>query len=195
MDVSRWDRERWRRMARGFLKMKNASEDCCRPLFEEAEDLLLSRIRPAYVFRVFPLAFSSEGVALSGSTLVLPGASIRRHLEGCLQGILLCATLGAGAESALRVARAREMALAAVTDAVASAMTELLCDDAQEEILFSLGVENATSRFSPGYGDLGLEVQGEFLRCVDAHRRLGVSLSEGGLLLPRKTVTAVIGVK
>ena len=50
-----------------------------------------------------------------------------------------------------------------------------------------------TWRFSPGYGDLPLETQGDFLRTVDAEKRLGVTLSPGGLCIPTKTVTAVIG--
>ncbi len=191
------DPRRWRKMARGFLKMKNASEDCCLSLFEEAEALLLPRLRQAFAFRVFPLVFSAEKIRARGSTLILTGNAIRSHLKDCDRAAFFCATLGAGVESALAIAQAKDMALAMVADAVASALTELLCDDVQEQILSSLNVapSHATSRFSPGYGDLSLTIQKDLLQVLDARRRLGVSLSEGGLLLPRKTVTAVIGIK
>ena len=48
-------------------------------------------------------------------------------------------------------------------------------------------------RFSPGYGDLPLDVQSPLLALTDATRRLGVTLSESNLMNPLKSVTAVIG--
>ena len=49
-------------------------------------------------------------------------------------------------------------------------------------------------RFSPGYGDLPIEVQKDFLPLLDAERRLGITLSESCLMAPSKSVTAIIGV-
>ena len=50
-----------------------------------------------------------------------------------------------------------------------------------------------TARFSPGYGDLPLDCQAQFCATLDAARRIGLTVSSSGLLLPRKSVTAVIG--
>ena len=51
-----------------------------------------------------------------------------------------------------------------------------------------------TSRFSPGYGDLPLSVQPLFLDTVDAVRRIGLHMTPGDLMVPRKSVTALLGV-
>ena len=186
-------------MALGFLKMKGADQKDWLPLAERGEELLFSHgcDRPLYCYRAFPLAFSQEEIRWEGSTLSLKGLSIRKHLEGCSLGLLFCLTLGRGADRAICKAQAEDMALAVVSDALASAMTECACDEAQKEILSeeSFACYEATSRFSPGYGDLSLDCQKEILGVLDASRRLGVSVSEGGLLLPRKSVTAVIGLK
>jgi hypothetical protein len=64
---------------------------------------------------------------------------------------------------------------------------------AEQEILTHFPDEFPTWRFSPGYGDLPLALQGDFLRTLGAEKRLGVTLSAGGLCIPTKTVTAVIG--
>lgn len=186
-------------MALGFLRMKSAAEEEWLPLVQRGEKLLLSHgcDAPGRVYRVFPLQKEEGGIRFVGSTLCLAGRSAASHLEGCSLGLLLCVSLGQGADRALRKAQAEDMALAVVTDALASAMAECACDEAQEEILQESAFSSycATSRYSPGYGDLGLEYQGDFLKVLDATRRLGVSVSPGGLLLPRKTVTAFLGLK
>lgn len=49
-------------------------------------------------------------------------------------------------------------------------------------------------RFSPGYGDFPLSAQKEILDGLEAGKRIGITLTEGYLMMPSKSVTAVIGV-
>ena len=156
-------------------------------------DALLKAARPRYTYRVCPIRETEAGVACTGTTLLLTGRDIAAHLAGCDRAVLLCATLSAGADNAIRSAGVRDVLEGMMTDAMASALTEQLCDAAEAEILAGLPDVYTTWRFSPGYGDLPLETQGDFLRAVDAEKRLGVTLSPGGLCIPTKTVTAVIG--
>lgn len=157
------------------------------------EKRLLAASRPRYVYLVTPLRFTDAGVICEGTALTLTGHDIAAHLQGCSRVILLCATLSAGADTAIRVASAEDVLAGMMTDAMASALTEQLCDAAEEEILANFAGFYATWRFSPGYGDLPLETQGDFLRTLNAEKRLGVTLSPGGLCIPTKTVTAIIG--
>ena len=46
-------------------------------------------------------------------------------------------------------------------------------------------------RRSPGYGDLPLELSREIITCLDAPRKLGVSITDSNLLVPSKSVTAI----
>ena len=48
-------------------------------------------------------------------------------------------------------------------------------------------------RFSPGYGDLPLTLQPEICAALDVQRRLGIHVTESLLMIPSKSVTAVIG--
>ena len=157
------------------------------------EKKLLSAIQPRYTYQVCPLTFAPEGVICEGTELILSGSDILRHLEGCSHAVLFCATLSAGADTAIRIAGTQDVLEGMMTDAFASALTEQLCDAAEQEILSRFPDKYATWRFSPGYGDLPLETQGDFLRALNAEKRLGVTLSPGGLCIPTKTVTAVIG--
>ena len=50
-------------------------------------------------------------------------------------------------------------------------------------------------RYSPGFGDLPITVQKEFLNLLDAGRRMGITLGESFLMAPSKSVTAIIGLE
>ena len=59
----------------------------------------------------------------------------------------------------------------------------------------SRGAERLTKqRFSPGYGDLGLENQNVIHSLLDLGR-LGITLSSRCMLIPEKSVTAIAGIE
>lgn len=162
-------------------------------LADECEAALLRAVKPRCIHRVFPLRLQENGILCEGSTLLLTGEDIRRHLAGCSHGILFCATLSAGADGEIRRAAQADITAGVMTDAMASALIEQVCDLAEQEMLTDLPDFHAAWRFSPGYGDLPLGIQGTFLEAIDAGRRTGVCVSESGILTPRKSVTAIIG--
>ena len=51
-----------------------------------------------------------------------------------------------------------------------------------------------TGRYSPGYGDLPLELQPEILNLLDTSRRIGLMITGSVLMTPSKSVTAILGV-
>ena len=79
-----------------------------------------------------------------------------------------------------------------VVDGYASALVESLCDFAENEIF---GDAPRCKRFSPGYGDLPLDIQGELLSALSAENLLGITLTEKKMMIPAKSVTAIIGCK
>ena len=50
-------------------------------------------------------------------------------------------------------------------------------------------------RFSPGYADLPLEVGREIVKRLGADVRLGIGFTESGLMIPRKSVSAIVCVR
>ena len=160
-------------------------------VLEEARSLSRPRRKSAS----FPLRFTEDGAALEGTSLVLTGKDIVRHLSGAEEAVLFAVTLGAAAERRMLLYEKQDMIRAVLLDAAFSALVEEAADD-YEKIL----VEEAAARgfatnwrFSPGYGDLPLELQKGFARVLDLSRSIGVTVTENSLMIPRKTVTAVIG--
>lgn len=157
---------------------------------ERCERLLLQVARPRALWRLFDLL--PDGT-LAGTDYRPGGQDIRDHLRGCDQVILMAATLGAEAEALIRRAQKRDMADALILDAVGSAAIENVCDNLCADLAETLSPRCLTERFSPGYGDLPLSEQETIFRILELERRIGVSLTAGGLMIPQKSVTAFIG--
>ncbi len=137
----------------------------------------------------------SGGPLLKTPALLLPGEDIARHLAGCTACVLLAVTLGTAVEQLTRATETSDMALAVLVDGVASALVEY-ADEAQRLLRQKYGeqAKYLTARYSPGYGDFPIALQGEVLRLLDGPRAIGLTVSAGGLLLPRKSITALLGV-
>ena len=127
-------------------------------------------------------------------SLLLPGEDLRTHLKGCERAALFCATLGAGADALIRRAESGDMARALALDCAAAAAVEEVCDQIELELQAMFPGCSVPFRYSPGYGDLPLTLQGDLLALLDAPRRVGLTASASNILLPRKSVTAILGI-
>ena len=155
------------------------------------ETLMLRTARPRLVWRLFPLL--SDGT-LEGTDYRPAGEDIRAFLRTCGSVVLLAATLGSETESLIRRAAAARTADALILDAAGSAAIERVCDNFCADLAAALAPRFLTDRFSPGYGDMPLSDQHALFRVLDVSRRIGVSLSASALMIPQKSVTALIGV-
>jgi hypothetical protein len=176
-----------------YIGIRTVPDEKTAVLLDRYEEIVRSRLMPAYVWRESQLAFSTEGVYLSGLSVPLTGKSIQKLLNGCVRAVVLAATVSAEADRLIRQLSVSDMAAAVVVDALCSAAIEQVCDKAEIEIFGDMPKEQRTYRFSPGYGDLPLSTQPDICRVLDAQRRLGICVSETYLMNPVKSVTAVIG--
>ena len=168
------------------------SDAATETLVREAAEELEQTAQPRFVFRILPVTHSEEGVSLGA--VALPGAMAAQMLRGARQAAVFVCTLGAGFETLLRAYTARSMARAVALDACGSALVETGCDACEQALAARFPDQYLTDRFSPGYGDLPLSLQPELLALTDAQRRLGVTLTESLLMVPSKSVTAIVGI-
>lgn len=155
------------------------------------QDLLLKTARPRIVWRQFDLL--PDGT-LSGTGFRPGGNDVKALLRDCRQVVLMGATLGTEVEALLMRTQIQNMADAVILDCCASSAIENVCDNFCADLQAELAPAYLTDRFSPGYGDLPFSQQPDFCRILDMSRRIGVSLSPGGLMIPQKSVTALIGI-
>ena len=125
----------------------------------------------------------------------LPGTTLLQHLEGCAEAYLACGTIGPGLDALQRRVSVTSGADALIVQAVGAALIERYMDGVEDEIRAELAPgESLVTRYSPGYGDFPLEAQREILVILDTPRKIGVSLTDSLLMVPSKSVSAVIGV-
>lgn len=131
----------------------------------------------------------------SPSSLRLPGKDIAAHLAESVEVVLMAVTLGHGVDQELRRLSLTDPLGQVVFDAAATAMVEQLADETEAHIRNEAHERGlyCSWRFSPGYGDLPLDVQPDILGRLDATRRLGITLTASNLMVPTKSVTAVVG--
>ena len=152
-------------------------------------------VEPRHVRRVFPLEWvSADRFRIEGMDVV--SRNLSRNLRGCSEVCLMAATLGLGPDRLVQRAEALgKMSRAVILQAAAAAMIEAYCDDVNEEIRREAASKGLflRPRFSPGYGDFSLEHQTELFRILEVQKKIGVTLTGSLLMMPSKSVTAVIG--
>ena len=144
------------------------------------------------VFAVFDLSVRDDLCDLG--VFSVRSSSLAAHLAGCKRVILFAATLGARfdrelqKQSRLSPARAYELLMRGLRE------IERFCD----ALCASFSTEEGSllrKRFSPGYGDLSLEVQRDIFRVLEPAKHIGLSLSDSCVMTPSKSVTAFVGVE
>lgn len=143
----------------------------------------------------FEPSFLEEATFQDWPDLLLPGRDIAKNLKNADLVVLFAASLGIDIDRQISIYEHQSMTKALMLDACASSYIESICNICNQEVrdAFSpLGYKDLP-RFSPGYGDLPISLQNSFCQLLDTHRKIGLSCTGNHLLLPRKSVTAIIG--
>lgn len=170
---------------------------------------LQEAVTPRYIFREYPVEsiYTISGASPQGSVQAEPpllriagmeirSRSLARNLRGCEKVYLMAATLGIGPDRLIARASVTHMSRAVTLQAAAAAMIEAWCDEVNQKIIRAASEQGlyCRPRFSPGYGDFPLEYQQDFAQILRMQKEIGVSLTESLLMIPTKSVTAVIGI-
>lgn len=149
---------------------------------------------PRGTWRFFDIEVNPASVSFGGA-FCIEGKSLAELLRGCPRAVLMAITLGQPVDRLINRLQATSMSEAVALDACASVNADLFCDRVENEIIRSLGAgEFLTMRYSPGYGDIPLSESAKILAALDAYKKIGLSATFSGMLIPIKSITAVIGV-
>lgn len=162
-------------------------------LIDECEEEVRKIANPRYVYKVFDFEEVSDGIHFLGSNLVLTGNSIKNHLRNCEKAIAMAVTIGEGIDRQIRILSHTDLARSVVFDAFSSACVEQVCDKVEEILREEFNGYNLTFRFGIGYGDLALKHQKTFIKVLDATRQIGINVGTTDMMIPTKSVTAIIG--
>ncbi|MGI6005369.1 MAG: vitamin B12 dependent-methionine synthase activation domain-containing protein [Christensenellales bacterium] len=177
-----------------YMGVRGEATDEIKALVERAMLWVKDVARPKNTLVRADIAVEPGAVSAFGRRFA--SRDLAAHLEGCREAVFLAATLGMPLERAMRSLQRQDMALSVAADACATALIESVADG----ICARLQREEResghflTARFSVGYGDWDLSDQKHLIAVTDATRRIGVYLTTGGMMMPQKSVTAVMGI-
>ena len=150
---------------------------------------------PKSIYKEYPLSFYGEE-GIDCCAFQTCSKALKKNLKDCQSVLLFGATLGTGVDLLLHRYNRLQMSKAVVLQTAAAAMLEDYCDQMNEELEKKYEEKGLylRPRFSPGYGDFSLECQPALLGCLEAGKRIGITLTDSLLMAPSKSVTAVIGI-
>lgn len=183
------DPQETRRYA-GLMKADNFDEQMIITACEDAQLLA----KPQAVWHIYDYDCHAQTV-LATPPFTISGEKIGQHLAGCDKVVILSVTIGDTIENEVTQRFERgEYTASILLDAAATTAVEQSADNLEKTIRQKTAPMGYGMRwrFSPGYGDWPIEQQPELIRLATAHA-IGVSLSSAMMLMPRKSITAIIG--
>lgn len=163
-------------------------------MIERAADTMKDAIVPKACYKEFDL--SVDGERISFADLDFTSKNLSVNLKNCTKVVLFGATVGAKVDQIIRKGQLAGSADAAIFQAAgamyAESLTELLNQKIRDDYLKN-GFK-AHPRYSPGYGDISLEMQKDFFRLLPLEK-IGLTLMESLIMAPEKSVTAFIGLE
>lgn len=165
-------------------------------LIEEACTETQLLIQPKGVWQIYDyLPAEQKVITEAGEAVILQGKSIGKHLRNAQKVVFLSATIGEDIENQITKSFADgRYSFSMLLDAAATTAIEQVADGMEKAIFNEIKRQGfaMTWRFSPGYSDWPIEQQPEVLKLTHGSK-IGVSLTESLMLMPRKSITAVIG--
>ncbi len=171
-------------------------------LMEKAASEMQAVMKAQAVFEVFDLTVdnpTSEVVSTGSTTLSFADVTLHSkdlgvNLAGCSKVALLAATIGPQVDSLIRRHSSLNPVYASILQATGAMYIEELVDFINAEIKKIAEADGLKTRprYSPGYGDVPLEVQKDFFRLLPC-TRIGLTLMDTLIMAPEKSVTAFVG--
>lgn len=178
----------------GYKKAATVTEEISR-IIEKSMDEMLQFISPQAVFDIFDLVENTND-RIHFADVEIISNNLGTNLKECKKVALLAATIGPRVDLEIKRQQHIEPVKAAVMQSVGAMYIEKLVDFTNLEIKKAASEINANCkpRFSPGYGDLSLDIQKDFFRLLPCSK-IGLSLMDTLIMSPEKSVTAFVGIK
>lgn len=162
-------------------------------LMEKAAGEMQAVMKAQAVFEIFDLSVIEQELRFADVTL--QSRDLDRNLAGCSQVALLAATIGPQVDSLIRRYSSLNPVYASILQATGAMFIEELVDLVNSEIKKIAAAQGLKTkpRYSPGYGDVPLQVQKDFFRLLPC-TRIGLTLMDTLIMAPEKSVTAFVGI-
>lgn len=152
-------------------------------------------LRPAAAFRRFTLESVAEGTVVLDGGWRFEGQVLARLLRGATHAVLFVATIGATLEERVSALfEEGEFVTAVLLDAAGTVALHRALSAFRVALAREAGAggHRLTGRAAPGYGDWDIRDQRQLFQAL-GDGPLPVSLNESGVMVPKKSLSGLIG--
>lgn len=178
-----------------YLGYKNTKLDTATlNTINECSEQLIACIKPKSIYRRFFCTVDKNSVSVKN--IKFESKKLAEHLKTCSEMIVMAATLGIEADRLINRYSVTNTEKMLIMQAVGASVMESYCDIICNDIAKQLEPEKLFlhPRFSPGYGDFDISSQKPILAVLDATKRIGINLTNSYMMVPTKSVSAIVGI-
>ena len=181
----------------GFKAGKAGIPDSMLALVDEAVQHGRELLKPTGCYDYRPIRMIPPHRIELDKAFSIESEKVFRWMEGCV-GLYLCAvTIGPELDrEVVRLSNSGKVTRAFLLNAYGAEAAEALMARLNRVIVNSIKKQRmeATKRYSPGYGDWEIAAQRDLLGTLGAEK-IGIRLTEKYIMIPEKSVSAIIGVR
>lgn len=172
-------------------KLSKSIDELIDKTIDESKKLIM----PKCIYFKYKKHTKEDGIYVDKTNLILKGKDIENHLLYANEIFIIAATVGIKIEQKIKLYEKLDLTKALILDSCATVAIEEFLDELEEKIKLDARKKNlaTTFRYSPGYGDLPLDIQKDIINTLKADKAIGLTVSSHHLLFPRKSVTAIMG--
>ncbi len=186
---------RYAGFSKEILQGEKISDSQMEELAKSAAKDISEKMNCRSVYAKFPLELGAEE-KIRFARKEIQSHHLSVNLKNCHSVILFAATLGPEVDRLIQKNSKINPAKSVMLQAAGAMFIERYVDMLQD-FFKSEEAKNKNAirpRFSPGYGDVSLEVQKIFFELLDCQKNLALTLNDSLIMSPEKSVTAFVGI-
>ncbi len=180
-------------LALRFLRVRGEVDDDAKAMLSSCLEEFVGAVSYKACYRYFDIKVEGDTVCFD-EQMVLKSEKLSKNLSGCEGAFVFVATTNVAVDRLIGKYAKLQLSRAVILDAIGSSAVECFCDMLSEKLKNDYDVQ-LRPRFSPGYSDLSILVQSDVLSACDACRKTGVTLTDNHMMIPKKSVSAIVGVR
>lgn len=172
-------------------KIDEATTKQIKEIIEEA--LVLIEPQGAYIYT--KITAHNENVITLDCGLTIKSKQIAKLLQHSQDAVILAGTIGPSlGEQVKNYISHKNLTNGTILDAIGSELADEVANQINTIIKQEafLKKQETTFRYSPGYGDWGLEAQNKISSILET-QNIGLIVNSSHILVPEKSVTAILG--
>ncbi len=181
----------------GFKPGRHEIPESMQEMVDEVIELGKKLVAPAACYTHLSIMTKAPSRIEVADAFVIESEKVFKWIEGCAGIYLAAITLGPGIDGKVaEFSGSRDVTRAFLLNAYGAEAAEALMVELNNHIIMEAETKGwtTTKRYSPGYGDWSIDGQRGLFAVLNASE-IGIRLTDTCIMIPEKSISAIIGTK